>query len=152
MQVSSAPATERRAAFAAWQPNKVAVLPGLELGDLLCAVPALRALRGALPEARITLIGLLWARELIARFPRYVDDFIPLPGADSDFDLVIRMDGPSDTPNISLAGKLGRKAAGYVRPGMTADPPEFFLAYPEAEPEIRRHLRLMSWLGAQLSS
>ncbi|MBI4500652.1 MAG: glycosyltransferase family 9 protein [Gemmatimonadetes bacterium] len=149
MQVSSAPATERRAVFADWQPQRVAILPGLELGDLLCAVPAFRALRASLPEAHIALLGLLWARELIARFPRYVNDFVPLPGADSDFDLVIRMDGPAGSATAEVAGRLARKAAGYVRAGSTATDPDFFVPYPEGEPEIRRHLKLVSWLGAQ---
>ena len=53
-------------------------LPGL--GDLLCVTPALRALRAALPRARITLLGLPGTRGLIARYPHRVDDFIDFPG------------------------------------------------------------------------
>ena len=50
------------------------MLPGL--GDLLCAVPALRGLRAARPEARITLIGRSSSRWFARRYSSLVDDWL----------------------------------------------------------------------------
>jgi ADP-heptose:LPS heptosyltransferase len=62
------------------QPQRIGVirlLPGI--GDLLCAVPALRSLRAAYPEAQVTLIGLPSAEWFPQRFGSYVDELLPMP-------------------------------------------------------------------------
>jgi ADP-heptose:LPS heptosyltransferase len=147
----------------------VAVLRALQLGDLLCAVPAFRALRAALPDAEITLVGLPWAAELVGRFACYLDRFIKLPGypglperppqperipaflADAQgrrFDLAIQMHGDGAVTNPLLVLLGARLNAGYYRPGGYCPDPDRFLAYPDRGPEVRRHLRLMEFLGA----
>jgi ADP-heptose:LPS heptosyltransferase len=149
--------------------NRVAVLRALQLGDLLVAVPALRALRAALPNAHITLVGLPWASEFVRRFHGYVDDLLVLPGwpglperpaephrvaeflagaQSAGFDLAVQMHGSGGVTNqiVSLLG--AKRTAGYHLPGAWRPDAETFLAYPDGEPEVRRHLRLMAFLGA----
>ena len=50
------------------------------LGDLLVHRAWLRALRSALPDAEIELIGLPAAQRFVDRFGRYVDRLIEFPG------------------------------------------------------------------------
>ena len=58
----------------------IAIVRALHLGDMLCAVPALRAFRAGFPDSRITLIGLPWATELMPWLASLVDDLVFFPG------------------------------------------------------------------------
>ncbi len=56
----------------------IRALPGL--GDMLCAGPALRALRLAFPGADLALLGLPGAADVLARSGRHVDRVLPFQG------------------------------------------------------------------------
>ena len=150
-------------------PRTILVIRALQLGDLLCAVPALRALRAAFPTACVTLAGLPWAREFAARFCRYVDDFIEFPGFPGlpervcdvgnvprfleavqarRFDLALQMHGDGRLLNPLTALLNARHCAGYCAEGAYCPDRERFLPWREDEHEVLRYTRLMRALGA----
>jgi ADP-heptose:LPS heptosyltransferase len=151
-----------------FSPSSIVILRALQLGDLLCAVPAFRALRAAYPSARITLVGLPWAKDFVHRFKNYLNDFIEFPGypglperlpllhefpaflarvQERKFDLALQMHGSGSfvNPLTVLFGAL-RTAGFYVRQEYCPDARRF-LPYPEREPEVRRNLQLLEFLG-----
>ncbi|HET9579309.1 MAG TPA: glycosyltransferase family 9 protein [Usitatibacter sp.] len=153
------------------RPRHVAVFRALQLGDMLCAVPALRALRAFLPAARITLVGLPWARSFVERFRHYVDDLLVFPGfpgypeQEGDirglldclreaqkrrFDVAIQLHGSGELTNriVALLG-AGRVAGFRPRDGFPAPSP-WFMPWPDSQPEIHRYLSLMAFLGVPL--
>lgn len=149
-------------------PRRIAVLRALYLGDLLCATPALRALRERFPQAEITLIGLPWARTLVERLPM-IDRLLPFPGypglseqppdpprtqafldaARADrYDLAIQMHGDGNVSNRLVAELGAQRTLGY-RPGAAPDTRlSHSLPYGEMTHEVRRWLRLVGLLGA----
>lgn len=150
---------------------KIAILRALQLGDLLCAVPALRALRARYPAARIALVGLPWAREFAARFRRYLDEFVEFPGhpalperrcaeaalarfLDSmnaqGYDLAIQMHGSGEIMNGVLARMGARQMAGFHRADRPGPDGGNFVDWRDAEHEVLRCLRLAARLGAKL--
>lgn len=150
------------------QPKKIVILRALPWGDLLSAVPALRALRSAFPHARITLISLTEALDFVKLFGAYLDDFIAFPGFPGfphqtpnvrffpsflntvqklNFDLAIQMQDAGEIAN-SLIGLLGARAStGFYQPGSYCPDEELFLPYPEQGTEVQRQLHLLEFLG-----
>ncbi len=146
--------------------DRILVFRALQVGDLLSAVPALRALRARFPDARITLAGLRWAGQLVERFPRYLDDFIAFPGHRSlpeqpsddvgyarfldvvraqSFDLALQWHGSGELSNPIVREFDARISAGFSRqPGR--DGPGF-IAYPTSGQESERLLALVAALG-----
>jgi ADP-heptose:LPS heptosyltransferase len=164
------PEAERPEAATAFDPapRRIAVFRALHLGDLLCAMPALRALRRAAPQAHIALIGLPWARGFVSRFSRYVDELIEFPGypgfperpgssmqlnaflrrmRQRQFDLALQLHGTGWEVNDIVLGCGAARCGGFHPPGQPA-PTQWFMPWPEQAPEIRRYLALMSHLGA----
>ena len=82
------------------QANRIAVLRGGGLGDLVFTLPALEALRARFPVAEITLIGEPWlaglvlGRRAVDGGPALVDRHVPLPAAASAW--LAGRGGPAD--------------------------------------------------------
>lgn len=153
--------------------GRVLVFRALQLGDLLCSLPALRALRRALPQAHVALLSLPWARDFVARYPAYVDEFIEFPGypdlperepdhaelprfvtrmQERQFDLTIQMHGSGGIVNAMLEAFGAKGNAGYCEPHDSTADRGRFLPYPSDVHEIHRHLKLMEFLGAPAAS
>jgi ADP-heptose:LPS heptosyltransferase len=150
------------------QPAEIAVFRALALGDLLCTIPALRALRRAFPRARITLIGLPWAEELVRRFRAYLDAFMPFPGfpgfpeqpcdvtalpnflqhaQERRFDLALQLHGSGTLSNPVVTMLGARHTAGYFRSGEFCPDAQRFVPWRPGEHEVHRYLSLLRELG-----
>ncbi len=147
----------------------VRALPGL--GDFLCLVPALRALRFAFPAVPITLIGLPATQFLVQRFHAYLTDWMPFPGfpgipevayspaqtaaglaevQQRRFDLALQLHGSGAQINGFMQQLGAQITAGcFPAAGICPDPSRF-LPYPEQESEIWRCLRLLEFLDIPL--
>ena len=149
----------------------IAVIRALHLGDLLCTIPAIRALRLAGPRSRIVLIGLPWAGDFCARYPHYFDGFLPFPGwpgiPEGDrgdqairalrefhgaiprpFDLLLQIHGDGTYMN-DFAGTIPARVRGGFVPADAAEVPALHTRYPEALPEPLRVLSATVPLGVE---
>lgn len=152
--------------------RRIAVFRALHLGEMLCAVPALRALRRALPDACITLIGMPWAAGLVRRFSGLFDAHVSFPGypglpgqaADlaqlpefmqamqaQDFDCVLQMHGCGVLTNPLVRTFGAIMNAGFYRPGNYCPDPLHFLPWEDDCHEVLRLTRLMEFLGVPVS-
>ena len=147
--------------------QRMAVFRALVLGDLLCAVPAWRALKAVHPGAHLTLVGLPWARELAERLS-CIDAFVAFPGypalpespcdvsalpsflarlQQERFDLVLQMHGSGGIVNPLVMCFGGRRTAGFHVPGQYCPDSETFIPWPGGGHEIERLLSLTDALG-----
>lgn len=147
--------------------RKIAVFRALQLGDLICITPAMRALRAAYPDSDITLIGLPWAAGFVQRYSRYFNHFIHFPGypglpeqdyseealqtflqrvREEQFDLVLQMQGNGTIVNPLVCQFGARYVAGFHNKDSRVNSP-LFTEYPNQGHEIKRWLKLMKHLG-----
>lgn len=153
-------------------PRRIAVFRALQLGDLLCSVPALRALRAACPQARITLVGLPGAADFARRFGHYIDELLPFPGMEMfpeqsprpdelpaffeaarerRFDLALQLHGSGLHAN-GVVRRLGaRRWAGFV-PHPAQARAGWRLAWPQDLPEPLRYTALIEHMGMPVES
>jgi len=151
-------------------PRKVALLRASRIGDFLCATPAFRALRHALPGAEITMITLPILRDLVERSP-HLDRFVAFPGFPGvaeqffdarratacfaamqaeQFDLAIQMQGSGVYANPFTLLLGARVTAGFIRPEDGPGRLDAALPIPARGSEVRRVLALTTFLGAPM--
>jgi ADP-heptose:LPS heptosyltransferase len=130
------------------------------LGDLLCVVPALRALRTAWPAAELTYIGLPGTEWFAERFAVYIDRFEPLrawsglPETADDpleqdafarrmrarrFDVAFQLHGDGHVTNDLIASLGARRTAGLAQAGAPRPDDRTFPDVPDAS-EVERTL------------
>jgi ADP-heptose:LPS heptosyltransferase len=116
----------------------------------------------------VTFIGLPWARELAARFPAYIDEFVEfagfpgLPGRRCTpravldflrytqarrFDLALQLHDSGELGNPLVALMGARRTAGYFREGQYRPDSTGFLPWRDDEPDVERGVRLLAALG-----
>jgi ADP-heptose:LPS heptosyltransferase len=149
-------------------PRKVALMRASRIGDFICATPAFRALRAALPQAEMTLIALPFVRKLVERSP-HLDRFTAFPGFPGiaeqffdarraiaffqqmqaeQFDLAVQMHGSGIYANPFTLMLGARVTVGFVRPGDAARRLDAALPMPQEGHEVQRVLALTTFLGA----
>ena len=139
------------------------------LGDLLCSLPAWRAVRRFRPDLRLTMISWPEMAPLLARMSQYVDELLPFPGYPGiperppdhaawprfldaaracQFDLAIQAYGDRPAAN-EITELLGaRRVGGFCAQGwVPASDPDLYVPYPHDVHEVERHLRLVTHLG-----
>lgn len=147
----------------------VAVFRALNLGDMLCSVPALRALRKNLPDAKITLIGLSSARTFLRYFSAYLDELVEFPGDPTfpeqvvrldqvrkfykamrarRFDLILQMHGSGTRSNDIVKAMSPVQWAGFVPTHGHVEPGRLML-WPDHLHEVHRYLALLRHLGLE---
>lgn len=149
---------------------QILIFRALKLGDMLCSLPALKAIRMKFPDSKITLVSHPVMKDLFARYPHYIDEFISFPGFPgmpetavspertlsflSDmqrrkFDLVLQLHGSGEFSNTVVSMFNGKKTAGFYREGHFCPDQELFIPYPDGLSEVHRCLSLLKVFGVE---
>ncbi len=150
--------------------HKIAVFRTLQLGDLLCAMPAIATVKYNYPKSTLYFIGLPHMEPFIKRFD-YVDKFVAFPGHPAlpeipcdlvalrdfvtamrveRFDLLVQLQGKGTIVNDFL-GSLGAQRLVGFHPEAADQKPDW-MTYPEGLHEVDRHLALMDFLGLKIAN
>ena len=149
--------------------RRIAVVRPGQLGDLLLAMPGMRALKRRFPQAEITLLARPWALGLAERFP-YMDrvvavrepreseaqfegseagDHPSLEVGGSRYDLVLQIQGDAPHSARFALALGGRATVGFCRDEGVGRRFDLLLPMVETEPEVLRVLRLVHALGGE---
>lgn len=147
--------------------SRIAIFRALNLGDMLCIIPTVRAIRAAWPGADIHLIGLPWQKDFVRRFKHYFDHFIEFPGwpglpeqepdleriptflrdvRNMRYDLLFQMQGNGEITNTLCATWGSQRMCGLRKPGEYAPDENMFPVSTDDEHEVIRFFKLLKCL------
>jgi ADP-heptose:LPS heptosyltransferase len=149
-------------------PSKIAIFRALYLGDMLCIIPTVRAIRKAWPQTEMTLIGLPWQVDFARRFSHYFNSFIEFPGwpglpeqkpdkvkivrfleqvRKEHFDIIFQLHGNGMITNSMCLLWGGEKVCGLRREGANAPDMRLFPVSEDGEHEILRFFKILDALA-----
>jgi ADP-heptose:LPS heptosyltransferase len=148
--------------------KKIAIFRALYLGDMMCIIPTVRAIRKAYPHAEITLIGLPWQTQFVKRFSKYFNEFIEFPGwpglpeqepkeekiasfltevQSKQFDIIFQMQGNGMPTNEMCMRWGGKSIVGLRRTDVEVENAALFPPSDDTDHEVLRFLKLLRPLG-----
>jgi ADP-heptose:LPS heptosyltransferase len=146
----------------------IVIFRALKLGDMLCSLPALQAVRNRYTDAKITLVTHPSMNTLFERFTDLVDEVLPFPGfpgmpesdfdpqqvsyfisliQSRDFDIALQMHGSGEISNLVVSLFAARETYGLYLPGQHCPDLANFAQYPEHLSEVERCLSVVSCMG-----
>ncbi len=145
--------------------KRIAIFRALQLGDLLCAMPAVRAIREFYPKAEVIFIGLPHTKSIIERFKECIDRFVAFPGypglpeqefdedsfrtfvndmRDLEIDLLFQLQGNGSIVYDFLNILGAKRVVGFCE--LSEQQNANLMWYPEGLHEVDRHLALLNYL------